>query len=69
MERLRGGRHQSGGEADLKTRGKGGSELVRSFRTVGRLSICGWGVEDMKATEAAKCWKDFGEEDIQAGRV
>ena len=36
--RSRGGRHQSGGEADLKKRG-GGSQLVRSFRTVGRLSM------------------------------
>ena len=31
------------------------------------MSICGWGVEDMKATEEAKRWKDFGEEDIKAG--
>ena len=27
----------------------------------------GWGVEDINATEEAKPWKDFGEEDIKGG--
>ena len=33
------------------------------------MSICGRGVEDMKTTEEAKRWKDFGQEDMKGGEL